>query len=141
MFVHSPNGKLPTCLESRGVPTSRKVAGCRLAAKSRAADLPQSRGLPACRKAVIGCRLPSKSWLNTDTSMPYHNTRIFFQITMLLICLSLPTLFPVTICFSHLQLFNYSIPVYPTLYLVLLAVPLEPVFTLPTWHFLHTTCF
>ena len=26
MFVHSPNGKLPTCFESRGVPTSRKVA-------------------------------------------------------------------------------------------------------------------
>jgi len=33
MFVDSPNGELPTCFESRGVPTSRKVVGCRLAAK------------------------------------------------------------------------------------------------------------
>jgi len=62
MFVHSPNWELPTCFESRGVPTSRKVMGCRLAAKSWAADLPQRRGLLACRKAVVGCRLAVKSW-------------------------------------------------------------------------------
>jgi len=62
MFVHSPNGELLICFESRGVPTSCKVVGCRFAAKSWAADLPQSRGLSACRNAVVGCRLAVKSW-------------------------------------------------------------------------------